>query len=632
MAEKQDNLFTEFSASTYDDWYEATVKSLKGKPFDKLVRTAYEGFDVQPMYRTEDIADLPHMDTLPGQFPYVRGTKSDGYQSEAWWIAQSINLSDPQAFNQALKHDLERGQTAINIGDNVHFNNVEDMVTAFDGIDLTQYPLMIQADSHAEGIYRVLTAYLHDDRLAQVRGCIGYDPVHQLAKVGQVSSDVFDLMAELLKQAGEQSPQLDTIAVRTDIYHSAGANAVQEIAISLATGVTYLAEMLERGLHVDTVAGKMRFLVTVGENFFMEVAKIRAVKMMWAQIVREFGGSDESAKMKLHVSTATRNKTRHDPYVNMLRATTEAMAGAIGGVGSLQVAPFDEPFGEPDEFSRRIARNVQLILRDEVNLTELIDPAGGSWYVEHLTNELAQSAWELFQQIEAQGGMIDALQSGFIHSQIQSALNKRLEKLAGRRDVLVGTNMYPNLDETLPEDRNPYQNGVRDMSDTDDNVHMIEAMPLKPFRLSEPFEELRAHSESYRQANGVRPQIFLANFGALREYKARMDFTRGFYEVGGFELVDKGGYDTVESAVQATVDSGAPAVVICSTDTKYAGVVPDFVQALKAQQPDIVVILAGYPHDNVDTFREAGVDDFIHIRANCYEMNKELQDRLGVGK
>ncbi len=628
MAEKQDKLFPEFSASTYDEWLEATVKSLKGKPFDKLVKTAYEGFDVQPMYRNEDIADLPHIDTLPGQFPYVRGTKTDGYQSDTWSIAQSINLSDPKDFNEALKHDLERGQTAINIGHTMQLENLEDIQTAFADIDLTQYPLIIQADSNATAVYDMLTSYIDNDQLRQISGCIGYDPVHQLAKTGQVSADTFDLMAELINKADDQSPELDTIAIHTDVYHAAGANAVQEMAIAIATGVTYLTEMIERGVDINVVASKIRFFLIVGENFFMEVAKLRAIKMMWAQIVREFGGDDESAKMTLHVRTATRNKTRHDPYVNMLRTTTEAMAGAIGGIDSLQVSPFDEPFGEPDEFSRRISRNVQMILQEEVNLTRVIDPAGGSWYVEHLTNELATSAWDFFQQIEAQGGMVDALGSGFIHAQINDVLDARIAKLASRRDVLVGTNMYPNLEETMPANRNLHENGVANTNGSD---NMIESTPLQPVRLSEPFEQLRANSETYRKANGHRPQIFLANFGALRDYKARMDFTRGFYEVGGFELTDNGGYDDITSAVDATITNNAPAVVICSTDAKYADVVPEFVLALKSQKPDTVVILAGYPKDKIDDYREAGVDDFIHVRANCYDMNKDLQDRLGVG-
>jgi methylmalonyl-CoA mutase len=623
MAEKQSNttLFPEFTASTYDEWYDITVKSLKGKPFEKLVKTNYEGFDVQPMYRAEDIADLAHIPTTPGAYPYVRGTKVDGYQSQAWEVAQAINLSDPEDFNQALKHDLDRGQTAIYIGDNLQLNTLDDVKTAFADIDLTQYPIFVKADVNAHEIYNFLETYLGDN-MANLTGCIGYDPIHQLAKTGRMSQSIFDAMANLTTQS-----TLDSIAIRTDIYHDAGANAVQEMSIAMATGVSYMSAMQERGLDINAIASKIRFFMVIGENFFMEVAKFRAIKMMWAQIVREFGGDDEAQKMKLHVRTATRNKTRHDAYVNMLRVTTEAMAGAIGGVDSMQVAPFDEPFGESDMFSRRIARNVQLILQEEVNLTNLIDPAGGSWYVEHLTDQLAQSSWEFFQKIEAQGGMIAVLKNGFIQTEIRAVYDKRQANLAQRKDVIVGTNMYPNLEETMPQERPTRQNS----SSSSDSDEVIETTPLKSNRLGEPFEDLRKNAEVFKQKVGNHPQIFLANFGALREYKARMEFTHGFYEVGGFELLDQGGYDTVESAIEATLSSNASALVICSTDDKYADIVPAFTQQLKSQKPDIVVILAGYPKDKIDEYRQAGVDDFIHIRANCYDMNQALQERLGVG-
>ncbi len=620
-----DNLFAEFIGSTRDEWVEATIKSLKGKPFEKLIKSTYEGFDLQPMYRTEDTVNIAHNDTLPGQYPYVRGTQVDGYKSQPWLIAQDINISDPKAFNEALKHDLERGQTAIYVGNHLQINSVEDLEILFAGIDLTQHPLFIQADTDVSDIYHLLTDYLKDD-IGQVSGCIGYDPLHHLAKTGSVSADRFDAMAELTTLASQQSPKMDTISIQTNIYHDAGANAVQESAIAMAVGVRYLSEMQDRGLDIDIIAQRMRFFLSVGENFFMEIAKLRAIKMMWAQIIREFGGNEESQKIKLHVSTGARNKTRLDPHVNMLRVTTETMAGAIGGVESISVAPFDASFGESDNFSRRIARNVQLILQDEVNLTNVIDPAGGSWYVEHLTDQLAQSAWEFFQQIEGQSGMIQALQSGFIQDQIQAIADERNKNIASRKEVLVGTNMYSDLNESLPTDK-PLK--LDDTATFDDLT--IEATPLQPIRLSEPFEILRANAEAYRQANGHLPEIFLANFGKLSDYKARRDFTQGFYEVGGFDLINQGGYETVDSAADTTIASGAGAVVICSTDATYTEVVPEFARTIKAKNPDMIVILAGYPKDQVEEYRQAGVDDFIHIRANCYEMNTQLQDRLGVG-
>ena len=620
QTQPHEKLFPEFSPSTRDEWVDATVKSLKGKPFEKVIKHTYEGFDLRPMYRTEDIENIAHKDTLPGQYPYVRGTKTDGYQSQAWLIAQDINISDPKAFNLALKHDLESGQTAIYVGDHIQINSVEDLGILFSDVDLTQYPLIIHADVNAGVIFNLLKSYLKDD-FAKIHGCIGSDPLHRLAKIGIVSQSWFGGMADII----DQSPNFDTIAVRTDVYQSAGANAVQEIAIAMATGVTYINEMLDRRCDINSVARQMRFFLSIGENFFMEIAKLRAIKMMWAQIIREFGGNAESQKIKLHASTGTRNKTRQDAHVNMLRVTTEAMAGAIGGVDSLNVAPFDALFAESDDFSRRIARNVQLILQEEVNLAQVIDPAGGSWYVEHLTDQLANSAWEFFQQIEAQGGMIQALRNGFIQDQIQTIQKERIKNLASRKDVLVGINMYPDLNETLPTDKSLKKDGIAPFDDL-----TIAATPLKPVRLSEPFEILRSNAEKYRHEKGYHPQIFLANFGELPDYKARMEFTQGFYEVGGFDLINQGEYDTIASAVDATLASGALGVVICSTDAKYTEVVPEFVQAIKAQNPKLVVILAGYPQDKIEEYQQAGVDDFIHIRANCYEMNHKLQDHLGV--
>ena len=411
MSENKQNspkLFTEFESPTRDEWVEATVKSLKGKPFEKLIKKTYEGFEIQPMYRAEDIANISYKDTLPGQFPYVRGTDTGGYLSQPWLIAQEINIDNTIELNKALRHDLERGQTAINVKFNFPtYIRVDTFQTLFSEVDLEKYPLYIRADSQASEFTSVLVAYLKlsDNSLEKIQGNIGYDPVHYLGEYGDFGgvseSEIFDRMATLTTWVSQNMPAFESIAVRTESYHRAGANAVQELAIAMATGVTYLVEMLERGLDIDLVAQKIRFFLTIGENFFLEIAKLRAVKMMWAKIVQEFGGNAESQKINLHASTGKRNKTRNDPYVNMLRVTTEAMAGAMGGVESMSVAPFDECFGEPDEFSRRIARNIQLILQDEVNLTNLIDPAGGSWYVEALTHELAQSAWALFQEIEA---------------------------------------------------------------------------------------------------------------------------------------------------------------------------------------------------------------------------------------
>ena len=474
-------LFTEFEASSYEEWRAAARESLPDQDFARLIKRSYEGFAVQPMAHPQDLSDIAHIDALPGQFPYVRGTRADGYR---WLIAQDLCLSDLRRFNHALVHALANGQTAIYADSKLPLHQVKDLETAFADIDLTQFPLLIQAANPAK-LYGLLRGYLRDDALREIHGCLGDDPLRTLAQSGGIASDAFERMAAFVQLAAAQSPRLETIAVGTDVYHDAGASAVQEMALAMATAVTYLREMERRGLDVELVAGKMRFFMRVGENFFMEVAKFRAVKMMWAQIAAAFGGGEAAQKIKLHASAASRNKTRHDVYVNMLRAATEAMAGAIGGVDSLQVAPFDAVLGESTAFSRRIARNLQLILQEEVRLIDLIDPAGGAWHVETLTDQLAKSAWSLFQQIEAQGGLIEALRAGSVQAQIAAVADQRRQDLAEGRTALIGSSKYPNLDETLPDVQDP-------PAAVDDAGGRIEVKPLRAERLAVPYEELCA--------------------------------------------------------------------------------------------------------------------------------------------
>jgi methylmalonyl-CoA mutase len=355
----------------------------------------------------------------------------------------------------------------------------------------------------------------------------------------------------------------------------------------------------------------------------------------------------------------------------MLRTTVEAFGGSLGGVASMHVAPFDEVMHEPDVFSRRIARNTHLILQEECNFTRLIDPAGGSWYVETLVDTLAKEAWKLFQEVEKQGGMAQALQAGFPQQQVDQIAQERAKALATRKDVLVGTNMYPNLYEkklpirqldhaAIQKERAAavkHSDGAKAKLGqvSSDNLAAaveaaaagatlgeltgalrpdasasVEITPLRIHRGSAMFEALRQNSEAYLERTGKRPQVFLATMGPIPQFKARADFTTGFLEVGGFEMIRLGGFSTPDEAAQAALDSGAGVVVICSTDDTYPDLVPPITQQIKAAKPDIMVIVAGYPSEHIENFKAAGVDDFIHLRANCYEMNVNLQQKIGV--
>ena len=680
----RDNLFSDFEFPSYETWYETTVASLKGKPFEKLVRNSAEDIEIRPMYRAEDVADIEHLGTLPGQFPFVRGTTAQGYQKQPWQIAQAISSSLPADFNRAVLADLARGQTAVNIPldpptrlgldpqqseagqvglQGVSASTATDFATMLNEVDITANPVIVQAGSAAFPIAALLVA--SQDDASALSGVIENDPIAFLLENGRFPTNLniaYNEMSMLAQWAAAHAPNLRTIGLNGTAYHEGGASAVQELAFVLATAVSTIRAVQERGLDINTIANQMHVTFGVGGNFFMEVAKLRAARLLWAQMMTAFGADEAAQKLHCHVTTAQHNKTITDAHVNMLRATTEAFSGAVGGVDSMNVAPFDDAKRPSDEFSRRIARNVQIILQEEANLTSLVDPAGGSWYVEYLTDQIAAKAWALFQEIEQAGGMTAVSTTNFCQEQLNQTCQKRLASFHKRKDVLVGTNMYANPAEELISDSTDYEaiykqrvdeltivnrqspivnfeeavaaakdgalinqitSALRQGKDT-----AVTTTPITPYRPAADILRLRVTANEYTEAHGHRPQIFMANIGALPHYKARADFTTGFFEVGGFEMVSTGGFEDVETAVSATLAAKTKAVAICGTDAAYTDFVPAFAQQLKAANPAITIILAGYPKAHIEAFKAAGVDLFIYLGANCYQLNNQLQQSV----
>jgi methylmalonyl-CoA mutase len=707
--EKEERLFSEFPVPTYEEWRQAAEKTLKGAPFEeKLVTKTYEGISLQPMYRKEDIEGLSHVPSLPGVAPYVRGTRSLGYQEKRWEVCQELVYGTPEEVNEAARYDLKRGQTMLNLvldtasalgqdpdqaapedveDGGVSISSVQDLVKAFEGINLEQTPLLIQAGAVGLPMYSMLIAYAGQHGIAptRLRGCVGMDPLGTLAKKGTLPFSLqkaYDFMASYTLWANDHTPELQTIFVQGNPYHNAGGNAVQELAFALATGVEYVRELQQRGLSIEEIATKMLFSFSIGSNFFMEIAKLRAGRLLWARIIEAFGGKKDAQKMFIHARTSAWTKTVYDPYVNMLRGTAEAFAAIIGGIDSLHVSSFDEVVRPGDEFSRRIARNTQIILEKEAHLSKVVDPAGGSWYVESLTDSLIKQAWELFQQIEGHGGMFKFLENGVAQERIAEIAKKRAENIGRRKDKFVGTNMYPNLSEaklskpeadaeTVHKKRSAkvslyrlagvqiekdswlsalrknkteiidyieaFHSGVtlgewvQAVRSSDEAIPKIQALTL--YRGAELFEVLRENAEKYKVQNGSLPKVFLANMGPILQYKLRADFTTGFFEVGGFEVVSNQGFDNVEQAAQAAFASGASIVVICSTDEVYSKLVPSIARLLKQANPDITLFIAGQPiTDQVESFKQAGVDEYIHMRANCHDVLFNLQQKKGIGR
>ncbi|MBA2873382.1 methylmalonyl-CoA mutase family protein [Thermaerobacillus caldiproteolyticus] len=667
-----------FPLPSYEEWKREVEKSLKGKPFEKLYSTTYENLLIKPIYTREDVESLEHMEQYPGFPRYVRGVEVNGYIREPWAVSQEISARSPKEWNEIVKNDLERGQTEIHLVlDRLGFSiqSLHDIEEMFSGISLIDYSLRVDAGENSLSFFALLTAHLQNQQipLGIVRGTIGMDPISILVEKGQLSSSLstlYDVMADVTKWAKKERAYVKTILVRGEPYHNGGANAVQELAFVFATAVEYLNECLNRGLTIDEVAQRISFSLEIGSNFFMEIAKLRAARLIWSNIVQAFGGNKESQKMVIHARTSHFTKTIYDPYVNMLRATTEAFAATVGGANSLHVSPFDEAIQQADEFSRRIARNTQLILLEEAHIGRVIDPAGGSYYVETLTVQVAQEAWNLFQQIEAKGGITKALEEGFVQAEVEKVAALRKNNVKTRKEKIVGTNFYANLAEPTVQKAEGNNNASIsfDLPLNEENIAQLKAgfdakkftetaiamvscrasaqeinqalaatgpsiaiQPIPQWRLAEPFEQLRKASEVYSEKHGRRPTVHLINLGPIPNHKARADFITGFFEAGGLEVVKNNGYMSAEEAVQGALSFQGTHYIICGSDESYTDTVPTIAAELKKANPHLKLYVAGKQSPEIEkTFVQSGIDGFIHIGSNCYDTLAEFMKDMGV--
>ena len=693
----------EFTPPTDEEWKAACEALLKGAPFEKKMFTkTYEGITFDPMYTRKHTEDILPKGVMPGMGDYLRGVDAAGYIGKPWGIAQACDETLPAENNELLRHEHDKGATIYHIvldtasrtgvdarqaeavGDTgTSVTTVEDMHVLLTGLDLAKFPLYVYAGANAVPLLALVAAARRaaGEDMAEVRGIVGADPIGALAADGKLPASLdahYDSLAAAARWATVNAPHLRTVFVRSDVYSNGGANDVQEVASVLATATAYLRALCERGLTIDEAASQIAFAFSMGANFFLQIAKLRAVRPLWAQIVGAFGGSAEAQKMRIHARPALFFKTIYDPYVNMLRNTTEIFSGVVGGIDSFESAPFDEPIRKGDEFSRRIARNVQIMLQEEFGLLQPIDPAGGSWAVETLTRQMKEKIWAEFQRIEKEGGIIAALRAGSLQESVAAVLAARFKNADLRRDRIVGNNMYPNMTETLLETRAEDTAALKAQRTADidaylsdiDVKHLDEALAslrqahsvdnaveaalagatiaelmtavtegngaetvtaIAPHRWSERFEALRQRTEEYKAEKNDNVKIFLANMGPIPQHKARADFTTGFLQVGAFEVLGNDGFKTVEEAADAARASGADAVVICSTDATYPEIVPALAPKLHEVLPKARVFLAGAaPKDLLETYKEAGIDEYISVRANCYEILESLQKQKGM--
>ena len=645
--------FDEFKIPTYEEWKEAAIAALKGAPFDKKMYTkTYEGITLQPIYTLADVENNAQAQTMPGAADYLRGTKVGGYLTNPWKISQGLDAVAPAEFNTLAKFELEKGCTGLTVklakatrqgvaykaADEccgLAIQDAEDLKAAFAGIDLASVPVQVAAGASAKPLLDLFKA-----AGLQPTGCVGADPLAALLTDGKLPCSLEQLLDEMAETVKAATPGLKVINIDGTVYGNGGASAVQETAYAFATAAYYIKALQERGIAVDTAAQQVRFTFAIGSNFFMEIARLRAAKVAWAQIVKELGGNEESQKIDIFARTSAFTKTVYDPYVNLLRTTTEAFSAVVGGIDGLQIAPFDEPIGPADTQSLRFARNQQLLFKEEFNITATIDPAGGSFYVETLTAQVIDAVKALYVEVTAEG-IVEAVKAGKVQAAVEAVLQERFKNLQVRKDVAVGNNMYANTIEKLIEKDLTAQNAAKAAAEAAGKTALADARAalnkgeavtapvIGKHRWVEQFEAMRMATEK-AAAEGKEVKVFLTNYGPIPKHKARADFSRGFFEVANFNVIGNDGFPTADEAAKAAIESGADVAIICGTDDVYPEIVPAIAKAIKAAKPEMKVAVAGAPGENKDAFDAAGVDMYVHVGANCYEILKGIQEERGI--
>ena len=617
MSNNKEKLFTEFQAPTTQEWLDKIQVDLKGADFNKrLVWRTNEGFNVQPFYRREDVLKLKTPESLPGEFPFVRGNKKN---DNIWYVRQEINAEDAAAANEKALDILNKGIDSLGFripGDKVSAEFIETLLKDIqcECIEVNFHTCM----RHALELAEILKAYFEKmgyDKEKLV-GSIDFDPFRMMLMKGKDAEEVLKVAPQLV-EALKEYPNFRCISVDSLALNNSGAYIVQELGYALAWGNEYMQILTDAGVDADLAAKKIKFNMGISENYFMELAKFRAARMLWAQIVKTYEPKcDCACKMIVNAVTSRYNQTLFDSYVNLLRSQTEAMSAAIAGVHSMVVTPFDAPYEAPSEFSERIARNQQLLLKEESHFASVVDPGAGSYYIEHLTDSLANEGWKIFLKVEEEGGFLAAVKAGTVQDDINATNVKRHADAAKRKEFLLGTNQFPNFTEKS-EGKAPLEAKCCCKGGEEETP----LKTIKSTRLAADFEDLRIHTE-----NAKTPVAFMLTIGNLAMRQARAQFSCNFLACAGYKVMDNLGFKTVEEGVDAALKAGADIVVLCSSDDEYAEYA---VPAFKYLDGRAMFVVAGAPAC-MDDLKAAGIENFIHVRCNVLETLKEYNAKLGI--
>ena len=617
MANNKEKLFTEFSAPTTQEWLDKIQVDLKGADFQKrLVWKTNEGFSVQPFYRREDVEKLQTPNAMPGEFPFVRGNKKD---NNVWYVRQEIEASDAKVANAKALDVLNKGIDSLSFripGKEVSAEFIEQLL---DGIYCDVVEVNFNTcKRHSVELAQILVAYFEKKGYdkEKVVGSIDWDPIEKIVVDGKDVQPVLKFAPELIETLKEY-PSFRCISVNSVSLNNSGAYIVQELGYALAWGNEYLQQLVDAGVEPTLAASKIKFNMGISENYFMEIAKFRAARMLWAQIVKQYEPKcDCACKMCVNAVTTSYNMTVFDAYVNMLRSQTETMSAAIAGVHSIVVTPFDAVYETPNDFSERIARNQQLLLKEECHFDKVVDPASGSYYIEELTTSLAAEGWKIFLKVEDEGGFLAAALAGTIQDDINATNEKRHLHAAQRREFILGTNQFPNFTEK--------SEGKQPIDGCEDSCgHEVGSIKnINSTRLAADFENLRLATEKAKK----QPVAFMLTIGNLVWRQARAQFSCNFLASAGYKVIDNLGFATVEEGVAAAKEASADIIVLCSSDDEYAEYA---IPAYQATGDSALFVVAGAPACSED-LKAAGIENFIHVKVNQLETLKLFNQKLGI--
>lgn len=609
-------LFEEFQPVSTKEWEAKIFKDLKGADYErKLVWRTNEGFNVHPYYRQEDLDKIDYLEGVPQQFPYVRGNKDE---KNAWFIRQDIEADNHIEANKKAISLLDKGVNSFGF---VMMNNAaiskNEIEQLLKNLPLDKIEVNFIAGYEAIKVVNALKEFLSDK--GPINGSVLFDPIMCLAKTDKFCS--VNPMADAIEivKSSQELANFKSLTVRGDIIENAGSTIVQELGFSLAVANEYMTNLTEAGISTDIAANSIKFQFATGSNYFMEIAKVRAARLLWANIVKQYEPKNDSACIaNIHAVTSDWNKTIYDPYVNMLRTQTETMSSVLGGVDSMTVKGFNTAYEKPTEFSERIARNQQLLLKEESHFDKVVDPAAGSYYIETLTDSIAEHAWKLFVEVEEKGGFVAAFKSGFVQSIVKETAQKRDMDIANRKESFLGVNQFPNFTENIEKELNKELFEKR-------STEGAEAESLTKYRGAMAIEALRYKTDVFAKDN-KRPLAFMLTIGNLNMRKARAQFACNFFAVAGFSVQDNNGFETVEEGIKAAQNAKADIIVICSSDEEYVQYAP----SLKKQAKDAIAVVAGYPKVETDELKAAGLKHFIHVKSNLLETLKGFQKELGI--